>query len=167
MTSRPKLAKSRYVIIVSVAATFIFFASYMLWGKVSGSLLQIFTDLSRNNGIGASSGMLDFQVVTAITGWNGRLSFWKLELPNWLVPLSAIGAATVCWLKELDLWDVPVIIPIGLAAYGFLHSGFFLHTLLTANGNEGIIGVGSLLTFFSCIVMLVVLIKQFGRQKIL
>jgi hypothetical protein len=144
------------VIGVTIAAVVIFAASFMPWGQVRGTATVNLPFLPKGADAPDLFGGMEF--VATVTGWNGNMNVGRLELPNWLVVVAAIGVAILCWLKATSVWSAPLALLFGLAGYGLLHSADIMVWLLTSEKRSA--GVGSFLTVVSFVGMLVALVRH-------
>ena len=132
-----------------VAAVVVFVASFLTWAKISGPSL---------GGQPFPFPFPGMQLSISVTAWNGNLHLMGIELPNWLVVVSAAGIAAMRWWKQTGAWDVADSWPLGLAIYALIHAGWVL--LAAASG--GSVGIGLLLTTAALGWMLVALVRQMG-----
>ena len=80
-----------------------------------------------------------------VNGWQGHVSLFGLTLPNWLVPMTALGAAGSAWARARDTWDASPKLILGLAAYGAVHLVILFVVLLANPGQVGI-GAGAVIS---------------------
>jgi hypothetical protein len=144
---------------VTIAAVVIFAASFMPWGTIRRTETFPFVP----KGIDVSDLFGGMEVVFPVTGWNGNMLLGRLELPNWLVVVAAIGVATLCWLKVTSVWAAPPALLFGLAGYGLFHAGDIMVWLLTSDKRSA--GVGSFLTVIGFVGILVALVRHSRATK--
>jgi hypothetical protein len=141
---------------VTVVALLIFAAAFMPWGEV-----RVGPELESVFGKGFPAFANPFQgmqVTVTITGWNGQIAPVGLKLPNWLVVLAAAGVSVLCWLKASSVWNAPIAVPVGVAGYGLLHTGYTMVNLMTSG--HGSAGVGAFLTVLAFVGILAILIQN-------
>lgn len=146
---------------VTIAAVLIFAAAFMPWGEIRG-IPQVQSPFGDDFPFGGSP-FQGMQMTFTITGWNGYITPGGLKLPNWLVVLAAAGVTALCWLKALSVWDAPIAVPFAIAAYGLLHAGLAVVTLMSSE--QGSAGVGSFLTVLAFVGVLAVLVQQARSPK--
>ncbi|MEW6747085.1 MAG: hypothetical protein AB1486_30485 [Planctomycetota bacterium] len=146
---------------VSILAALIFGAAFMPWGEIRSKspFPSPLGDAFPIEGIRFG----DVQMTLTMTGWNGTVSPFDVDLPNWLVVLAAAGITALCWLRASSAWSVSPIVLLALAAYGLLHAGFAL--VMLAASDEGSVGVGSLITAIAFSGILVSLVKQMRHPQ--
>jgi len=151
---------------VTIAAVVIFAASFMPWGtirvRVGGGTATLNLPFE-HKGIDLPDLFARVEVGVTVTGWNGNMLLGRLELPNWLVVVAAIGVATLCWLTVTSVWAAPPALLFGLAGYGLFHAGDILVWLLTSDKRSA--GVGSFLTVIGFAGILVALVRHARAAK--
>ena len=133
----------------SVAAAVVLAAMYMPWRQMSGDLT--FMGMSLPKGEGMPFG----QPVLTITGWNGHISLFGMEWPNWITLVAAsilaiwsanealIGRRAGAWL---------------LAIFGLTYCLGTALILLTREGGK--LGIGVLVVAIAFVVIIVQLARS-------
>lgn len=179
--------QKNHAITVSILTLIIFAASFTPWGTIryideerpSGNLVFHNNVIYKRDDLPFSlqnkAPVLQFQngkpilqfqdkktdtTVKEITGtlWNGSLSVYGVEIPNWLIVIAAILVALSAWVKALSGWKAYLPFSICLSIYGLLHSGLSLVSFATSR--NGSMGIGLYLSAGAFFIMLVLLAKE-------
>jgi hypothetical protein len=147
-------ASKRVAILTSTVAVLILLGAFMPWGQIHGQ------PVVQGHGLPYAGGhpFMGGRMSLTVTGWNGTLTLAGLSLPNWLVVLATAGVAVLCWMRASSVWQAPTALPIALAGYGLVHTGFF--TILLAASGDASLGVGSVVSTLAFMILLGILIRQ-------
>ncbi|MCX7419472.1 MAG: hypothetical protein NT013_08030 [Planctomycetia bacterium] len=137
-----------------IAAVVILIGSFLPWAKVPASALA-------GQGFLVPFSFPGLQLSISVNAWNGYINLMGLELPNWLVVLSAAGIAAMRWGKQSGAWDVADSWLMGLAIYNVIVSIWVFFAAVAG----GSVGIGLVVTIGANAWMLVTLFRQMSAIK--
>ena len=140
----------------TIAAVLVFGAAFMPWGSITAVPtfdMPGFPGSSFTQGMFASS-----EMTLTVTGWNGKLTIGALELPNWAVVLAAACVAAFAWARAYSVGRPSLLVLLGIALYGVLHSIGWMAVAL--GSGKGSLGIGVLLTTVCFVGMIVPVARE-------
>jgi hypothetical protein len=95
-------------------------------------------------------------LAVTLTGWNGHVTLFGVESPNWAVVAAALVLLSLGVLELTQRWRAPLWLKIVLAAYGTVHLGAMIIILL----DKGTLGIGGLAALACFIAILFLCLKS-------
>ncbi len=131
-------------------------ASFIPWGT-----FQATNTTFSGSPFGGLNPFMGMPLLITMSGWQGDLTLAGMSLPNWLVVITALGAAALGYIRFAGLGNVNRNICVALLAYGIFHIGLLMLIL----AGKGSIGFGAILTLVALVAMMISLFKTPSQQQ--
>ncbi len=113
-------------------------ASFLPWGKISSTVGILF--------IGG------YEHTYILNGWNGFISIFGQNIPNWIVVVMALAIMAITILRRYTKLQISPIYAILLSLYGTFHCGL-IYSVLIQQSTSDIGLILSLGSFFALLIM--------------